>query len=41
MSHMIRKDDLEVLFMEYLGYYYDLSKLECVVVYNSEFRNDV
>ncbi|WP_297130395.1 hypothetical protein [Terrisporobacter sp.] len=32
MSPMLEKDELEVLFMEYLGYYYDLSKLECVVV---------
>ena len=32
MSPMISKDELEVLFMEYLGYYYDLSKLDCVVV---------
>ena len=29
MSPMLSKDELEVLFMEYLGYYYDLSKLEC------------
>lgn len=32
MSPMLDKDELEVLFMEYLGYYYDLSKLECEVV---------
>lgn len=31
MSPMLEKDELEDLFMEYLGYYYDLSKLECVV----------
>lgn len=31
MSPMLEKDELEVLFMEYLGYYYDLSELECVV----------
>lgn len=32
MSPMLEKDELEVLFMEYLGYYYDLGKLGCVVV---------
>lgn len=32
MSPMLCKDELEVLFMEYLGYYYDLNGLECVVV---------
>ena len=32
MSPMLEKDELEELFMEYLGYYYDLSKLECQVV---------
>jgi len=32
MSPMLSKDELEELFMEYLGYYYDLSGLECVVV---------
>lgn len=32
MSPMLEKDELEVLFMEYLGYYYDLSELELVVV---------
>lgn len=32
MSPMLGKDELEELFMEYLGYYYDLSGLECVVV---------
>ena len=32
MSPMLEKDELEEYFMEYLGYYYDLSKLECVVV---------
>lgn len=32
MSPMLEKDELEVLFMEYLGYYYDLRELECVVV---------
>ncbi len=32
MSPMLEKDELEDLFMEYLGYYYDLSKLQCVVV---------
>lgn len=32
MSPMLGKDELEELFMEYLGYYYDLSKLECLVV---------
>ena len=32
MSPMLEKDELEVLFKEYLGYYYDLSGLECVVV---------
>lgn len=32
MSPMLEKDELEELFMEYLGYYYDLSKLEGVVV---------
>ena len=30
MSPMLEKDELEELFMEYLGYYYDLSKLESV-----------
>ena len=28
MSPMLEKDELEDLFMEYLGYYYDLSKLK-------------
>lgn len=32
MSPMLEKDELEELFMEYLGYYYDLSGLECEVV---------
>ena len=32
MSPMLEKEELEELFMEYLGYYYDLSKLECEVV---------
>ena len=32
MSPMLEKDELEELFIEYLGYYYDLSKLECEVV---------
>lgn len=32
MSSMLDKVELEELFMEYLGYYYDLSKLECVIV---------
>ena len=32
MSPMISKHELEVLFMEYLGYYYDLIKLEYIVV---------
>ena len=32
MSPMLEKEELEELFMEYLGYYYDLSKLECGVV---------
>ena len=32
MSPMLDKDELEGLFMGYLGYYYDLSKLECTVV---------
>ena len=32
MSPMLEKDELEGLFMEYLGYYYDLSGLECEVV---------
>lgn len=31
MSPMLEKDELEELFMEYLGYYYDLSGLECLV----------
>ena len=30
MSPMLEKDELEELFIEYLGYYYDLSKLESV-----------
>lgn len=29
MSPMLEKDELEELFMKYLGYYYDLSRLEC------------
>ncbi len=32
MSPMLEKDELEELFMEYLGHYYDLSGLECEVV---------
>ena len=32
MSPMLEKDELEELFMEYLGYYYDLSKLECEII---------
>ena len=32
MSPMLEKDELEDLFMEYLGYYYDLSGLECEVL---------
>ena len=32
MSPMLEKDELEELFMEYLGYYYDISRLESVVV---------
>jgi len=32
MSPMLSKYELEELFMEYLGYYYDLSRLECEVV---------
>ena len=32
MSPMLSKDELEELFMEYLGYYYDLSQLEYEVV---------
>ena len=32
MSPMLEKDELEKLFMEYLGYYYDISRLESVVV---------
>lgn len=32
MSPMLEKDELEELFMEYLGYYYDLDKLESVIV---------
>ena len=32
MSPMLEKDELEELFMEYLGYYYDVSKLGCKVV---------
>ena len=32
MSPMLEKDELEELFMEYLGYYYDIAKLESVVV---------
>lgn len=31
MSPVLEKDELEELFMEYLGYYYDLSELEYVV----------
>lgn len=31
MSPMLGKDELEELFMEYLGYYYDLSKLGSLV----------
>lgn len=31
MSPMLEKDELEEIFVEYLGYYYDLSGLECVV----------
>ena len=30
MSPMLEKEELEELFMKYLGYYYDLSKLECI-----------
>lgn len=32
MSPMLEKEELEVLFMEYLGYYYDLSGLASMVV---------
>ena len=32
MSPMLEKDELEELFMTYLGYYYDLSNLECMVI---------
>ena len=32
MSPMLEKEELEELFMEYLGYYYDLSKLECEII---------
>lgn len=32
MSPMLEKEELEELFMEYLGYYYDLSELECGLV---------
>lgn len=32
MSPMLDKEELEVLFIKYLGYYYDLSKLECRIV---------
>ncbi|MEG0855801.1 MAG: hypothetical protein RSG52_04885 [Terrisporobacter sp.] len=32
MSPMLEKDELEEMFVEYLGYYYDLGKLESVVV---------
>ena len=32
MSLILEKDELEELFMEYLGYYYDIAKLESVVV---------
>ena len=32
MSPMLSKYELEELFMEYLGYYYDLSRLDCLVV---------
>lgn len=31
MSPMLEKEELEELFMEYLGYYYDLSELESVL----------
>lgn len=32
MSPMLEKDELEELFMEYLGYYYDLNKFEYDIV---------
>lgn len=32
MSPMLEKDELEKYFMEYLGYYYDLNLLKCIVV---------
>ena len=32
MSPMLEKEELEELFIEYLGYYYDLSKLVCEII---------
>lgn len=32
MSPMLDKDELEELFMEYLGYYYDIEALKCRIV---------